>query len=524
MVRITDYKLIAPISHSLDPHSGALPSPGQPACVQKPDTAEQLYALAESLLGFHLHPGQRQILDPALRRGLLNCSRQWGKSTVAALKAAFHAWTHPDHTVLIGSPSARQSEELLFKAHGFLRKLEPRASKSQAQVTLPNRSRILALPNAPDNVRGYSADLVILDEAARIADELYTALLPSISARPDAPLLLLSTPAGRRGYFYKAWHNIATPWTRIEGPAREVSHLNQAFIQEERATLSPVEFAQEYDCAFGQGETSVFSPSLLDATFDPTIPPLNLNIRTERYLYHYMGIDFGKRRDHSTIVILDCVDRISNRICPATRENIVRPVIRVRYLHQFPLGTPYTKVVQHLEKLMAPPLLRDRVIITADATGVGAGVTDFILQSSIDGALFVPAVITAADAYPAEFLSKEVGKRQLIYFLRYIIEHRYLAIDPRMTHARTLLDELSTFEEFQSPSGNQLFRASGSHHDDFVMALALAVWKAYRTYQREFRRFIRKDPLPYDEPWSGKAANAGDWPIAQKRQRPLPCQ
>jgi tRNA(Met) C34 N-acetyltransferase TmcA len=86
--------------------------------------------------------------------------------SAAALKAAFPVWTHPNHTVLVGSPSARQSEELLFKAHGFLRKLEPRASKSQSQVTLPNRSRILALPNAPDNVRGYSADLVILDEAA----------------------------------------------------------------------------------------------------------------------------------------------------------------------------------------------------------------------------------------------------------------------------------------------------------------------------------------------------------------------
>jgi hypothetical protein len=46
---------------------------------------------------FGLPPGpvKAQVLDPNIRRGILNCCRQWGKSTTHAVKAVHDAFTHP---------------------------------------------------------------------------------------------------------------------------------------------------------------------------------------------------------------------------------------------------------------------------------------------------------------------------------------------------------------------------------------------------------------------------------------------
>ena len=70
-------------------------------------------AFARTRLGFRPDPHQTLVLRSDARRGLLNCTRQWGKSTVTAAKAVHHAWAYPDSLVLVVSPSARQSGEFL---------------------------------------------------------------------------------------------------------------------------------------------------------------------------------------------------------------------------------------------------------------------------------------------------------------------------------------------------------------------------------------------------------------------------
>ena len=62
-----------------------------------------------SRLGFVPDRKQEVLLRGRVRRGLLNCSRQWGKSTVTAAKAVHRAYTVPDSLVVVLSPSARQT-------------------------------------------------------------------------------------------------------------------------------------------------------------------------------------------------------------------------------------------------------------------------------------------------------------------------------------------------------------------------------------------------------------------------------
>src|ERR1039458_7562091 len=66
---------------------------------------------------------QATVLDTDAKRGVLNCTRQWGKSTVTAAKAVHHAFHRAASLTIVVSPSARQSAEFLRKAAAFVRKL-----------------------------------------------------------------------------------------------------------------------------------------------------------------------------------------------------------------------------------------------------------------------------------------------------------------------------------------------------------------------------------------------------------------
>ena len=55
-------------------------------------------------------------------------------------------------------------------------------------------------------MRGIPAvNLIVIDEAARIDDELMAAVRPMM-ATCDGCLFALSTPAGKRGWFYEQWN------------------------------------------------------------------------------------------------------------------------------------------------------------------------------------------------------------------------------------------------------------------------------------------------------------------------------
>ena len=110
-------------------------------------------AFARTMLNFHPDPIQARVLDPNIRRGILNCCRQWGKSTILAIKAVHHAYTHPDSLTLCVSPSARQSAIFLRKCRTFLRRLglkTPTDGDNRISALLPNGARIVGIPGRED--------------------------------------------------------------------------------------------------------------------------------------------------------------------------------------------------------------------------------------------------------------------------------------------------------------------------------------------------------------------------------------
>src|SRR5437016_4700653 len=78
-------------------------------------------------------------------------------------------------------------------------------------------------------VRGFSAvSLMIIDEAARVSDDLYKTLRP-MTAVSGGDMLLMSTPSGQRGFFYEAWINRTEEWERVSVPATECTRIPEAF-------------------------------------------------------------------------------------------------------------------------------------------------------------------------------------------------------------------------------------------------------------------------------------------------------
>ena len=92
------------------------------AAARPADTPVDAAEFARTRLGLDLDARQVEVLRSDAKRGILNCSRQWGKSTLAAAKAVHRAYTRPESLVLLASPSDRQSTELLKKARGMLRR------------------------------------------------------------------------------------------------------------------------------------------------------------------------------------------------------------------------------------------------------------------------------------------------------------------------------------------------------------------------------------------------------------------
>lgn len=222
-------------------------------------------------------PWQADVLRADPRRALLLCSRQSGKTEVAIAKGLHAAIYAPPALVVILSPSQRQSGELfrrLMLSHQKLEGAPGLVAESALRAELENGSRILALPGSERTVRGIAGvDLLIADEAARIPDELMAAGRPMMATKPNARMMALTTPAGKRGWFFDAWHGDDT-WHRVRVPASDCPRITSEFLAEELRELGPTRFGEEYQLEFHDDEAAAFPTAIIDAAFTPEVRPL----------------------------------------------------------------------------------------------------------------------------------------------------------------------------------------------------------------------------------------------------------
>jgi len=226
--------------------------------------------------GFTPDTWQADLMVSEHPRHLLCCSRQSGKSTTTAALAVQTMIFDPG-LVLAVAPSERQSKELFLKAKDIYLKLENVPSiiqESTKSMELDNGSRLIALPGTEQNIRGFSAPkLVLLDEASRVEDALITAVLPMLAVSQGV-LVALTTPYGRRGWFYEAWEHGGPEWQRIMVKADACDRIPAEFLKEQENILGPWQYRQEYGCEFVDTEEQFFSTELIEAALSPELKPL----------------------------------------------------------------------------------------------------------------------------------------------------------------------------------------------------------------------------------------------------------
>jgi hypothetical protein len=246
--------------------------------VAGPDVAPPTALELATAAGFTPDAWQATALSSTSRKLLFNCCRQSGKSTTSALLAVHDAAFTPGALVLMLSPSQRQSSELFRKCLEILKGtsgigVPAIAAESALRCELANGSRIIALPGSDASIRGYSAaTLVVIDEAARVPDELYAAIRPSL-ATTNGRLIALSTPNGKRGFWYLEYMS-GEGWERTRITAKDCPRISKQFLDDEERALGPHVFAQEYDCQFFDPDTSVFSSAMIEAALSDDVAPL----------------------------------------------------------------------------------------------------------------------------------------------------------------------------------------------------------------------------------------------------------
>ena len=227
--------------------------------------------------GIEPDPWQAKLLRDNPRRAMLLCSRQSGKSTVAALLTLQTALFVPQAQIVVVSPTQRQSSELFRTIVNYLGRLSdaPKlTAESTQRAELSNGARILALPGTEKTIRGIAGvDLVVMDEASRVEDELLTAVRPMMATKPDSRLVALTTPAGKRGWFYEAWVG-DEPWERVKVPASACPRITPEYLAEELRALGSIKFSEEYELEFHDPEEAVFPLAVIEAAFSNEVLPL----------------------------------------------------------------------------------------------------------------------------------------------------------------------------------------------------------------------------------------------------------
>ena len=221
---------------------------------------------------------QAEILNYQGDRLILCCARQWGKSTIVAIKALHEAVHNPNTVTIILSRTKEQAGVILQRIRANASTLGLATKRYQGRdhsIALPNGAAIFAIAHNAETAVGYTANTLIVDEAAVVKDDTFAAALPSI-ARTNGKLWMLSTPNGQTGTFYTLWHDeTLSHWHRVKATVDDVDYASQDVI-DLQMRLYPAKAKQDFYCEFAQPAGRLVSRDLFKNFVDPTRSDMRL--------------------------------------------------------------------------------------------------------------------------------------------------------------------------------------------------------------------------------------------------------
>lgn len=453
---------------------------------------------AEVLIGEPLWPHQAKVARSRARIRCMLTGRQAGKSRTLAVLALHQAFLVPGSRTLVISAGEDAAKDLLAEVAALAS--APLLSGSvldelKAQLTLTTGSTIRSIPASQRQARGKSIDLLILDEACFIDDEIWTAAKYTMIARPGSRVVMTSTPWGRKDRFFavnyraglagtpgfEAWH-----WPSTVSPL-----VDRELLETWRSTSTDREYRAEVLAEWVDGQGAYFSPAELDdATRDFGLGSRDGLPSYVTGLDVCVGLDWGFENDAN---VMACTGPVNSQhpLFDAGRVVYWTPYVLERF------ATRYADFVALVVgAVLADPHHGLRVgRVVSETNGVGQAPTQLL-----DAALAEALERRAAHLWQPErlprprlepFVTTAKAKQDLFGVAKVLLQDGRLLL-PREP---SLLRQLAALEFEQTESGMlRIAVPERAGHDDVAMAFALSLRQAA---EDESRRGGRGEPGRY---------------------------
>lgn len=232
-------------------------------------------------MGYEPHPGQVLVHRSKAKRRVLACGTRWGKSVCASMEGVA-ALLQPNERSRgwIVAPTYDLCGRTFLLVESAIREHWPHrlvlSNMRERRVVVRNLSgglSELACKSAdrPVGLLGAALDWMIVDEAARLRDDVWQRFLSPRLIDRDGWALLVSTPVGTN-WFYREFRRGLRRESGFESwcsPSSDNPHLPAGIVEEERGRMASDVFEQEYLAQFAGAETE---PCLVCGGPSPDVP------------------------------------------------------------------------------------------------------------------------------------------------------------------------------------------------------------------------------------------------------------
>lgn len=390
------------------------------------------------------HRGQKQVWAERQRFNFLDAGRGWRKTSFLMTIAVQHLLTGRNAGWY--APTYKHILNALQEFHKGLGHIAE-FNKSEMWMKIPGKGTLFFYSlEIPDNARGTTYPLILVDEAAFVPDGVYDAILYPIAAKAFATfnqgdVWCVSTPNGRN-WFWRQWMlaqagepNMASWYAPALGCeivdeklVRKPHALeNPAYIFEEMdrlfRTMARRQFRVEILAEFLDDEGSQFSGVAAISTLTPKDPMQGR--------FYQIGVDIGMTNDYTVISVLDT----------QTMQQV--------YMRRFTgMGWPYVydSIAETARKYPGK--------VVVDATGAGS---------------HVPMELGRRGIPCTAVKFTNTNKLDMMDHLAVLIEHQKV----RFLNDPIQVFEFQAYQRIKTPAGNIQLSAPPGLHDDTVTAAGL---------------------------------------------------
>lgn len=392
----------------------------------------------EEVIGVEPFYYQQEFMDHDSDRKVFVAGRQVGKSRVASWMALHYAVTHPDSLVLVTADALRQSSELFAQLQTELNNAGMAESawgierSTQTEIEFEHGSRIKVVPTGRNGnkIRGFTADMIIVDEAAFVEDTIFEEVIEPMTFVSGGTIVLTSTPYGASGYFYKKAQKSEISdarWHKTQVQSSDNPKISQEDIDDYKEGKTQTQIRQEVYGEFVPTGDQFFPSPLIKQCMDDEVERTTDDV--------YAGVDLASGgADETVIAISDAKGNI------------------------FSVETHDIGVMEARKRIQQLNSYYDFETITVDRTGLGEGPV---------------AELRARLGNKVEDVYLSTQKKQSLYqTMKASMEAGGVHFPPD----RNIRMQLERMGYKKTKTGNLSIHAKGDFHDDIPDAMALAIW------------------------------------------------